>query len=319
MEIETLFYQIDDFCQAFSPIFESHLLPHKVVKRKRKYKLSLSEVATIVVYFHCSGYRNFKDYYVKYVLKHFQLEFPKLVSYNRFVELIPSVLMPLILYLNTRKGEVTGISFIDSTRLPICSNNRATRNKVFEGLANWGKSSTGWFFGFKLHLIINDKADATQPPLYGDWNAHQEGELLSFQVTPGNVDDRVPVKDLVEELFGKLYGDKGYISSPLFQKLFEKGIKFITPFRKKMKNRLLPMIDKIMLRKRSLIETVNDQLKNISQISHSRHRSVLNFMVNIIAGLIAYTHQEKKPSLNLDHEEYTYLPSMLTPSESLLF
>ncbi len=302
IEIETLFCQIDDFCQAFTPIFESHLLPNKVVKRKRKFKLSLSEVATIVVYFHCSGYRNFKDYYIKYVLKHFQSEFPKLVSYNRFVELIPSALMPLILYLNTRKGEVTGISFIDSTRLPICSNNRATRNKVFEGLANWGKSSIGWFFGFKLHLIINDK-----------------GELLSFQVTPGNVDDRVPVKDLVQELFGKLYGDKGYISSPLFDELFDKGIKFITPFRKNMKNRLLPMIDKIMLRKRSLIETVNDQLKNISQVSHSRHRSVVNFMVNIIAGLIAYTHQEKKPSLNLNNEEYTCLTSTLIPSESYLF
>ncbi len=223
---------------------------------------------------------------------------------------MPSALMTLICYLNTRKGEVTGISFIDATRLPICSNFRATRNKVFEGLANWGKSSIGWFFGFKLHLIINDR-----------------GELLSFQITPGNVDDRVPVKDLVKELFGKLYGDKGYISSPLFEELFEKGIKFITPFKKKMKNRLLPMIDKIMLRKRSLIETVNaqrscafgDQLKNISQISHSRHRSVLNFMVNIIAGLIAYTHQEKKPSLNLNNEEYTLLPSTLIPSESFLF
>ncbi len=157
------------------------------------------------------------------------------------------------------------------------------------------------FSGKRLHLIINDK-----------------GELLSFQITPGNVDDRVPVKDLVQELFGKLYGDKGYISSPLFEELFEKGIKFITPFRKKMKNRLLPMIDKILLRKRSLIETVNDQLKNISQISHSRHRSVVNFMVNIIAGLIAYTHQEKKPSLNLNNEEYTLLPSTFIPSESFL-
>jgi predicted small integral membrane protein len=302
MEIETLFCQIDDFCQAFAPIFDSHLLPNKVVKRKRKSRLCLSEIATIVVYFHCSGYRNFKHYYIKHVLKYRQSEFPNLVSYNRFVELMPSALMPLILYLNTRKGEVTGISFIDSTRLPICSNNRATRNKVFEGLANWGKSSIGWFFGFKLHLIIND-----------------QGELLSFQVTPGNVDDRVPVKDLVKEIFGKLYGDKGYISSQLFSDLFENEVKLITPLRKKMKNRLLPLIDKIMLRKRSLIETVNDQLKNISQISHSRHRSVLNFMVNIIAGLIAYTHQEKKPSLNLNNEDYTLLPSTLIPSESFLF
>jgi hypothetical protein len=127
------------------------------------------------------------------------------------------------------------------------------------------------------------------------------------------------VKDLVKEIFGKLYGDKGYISSQLFLDLFENGVKLITPLRKNMKNRLLPLKDKILLRKRSLIETVNDQLKNISQIVHSRHRSVLNFMVNIIAGLIAYTHQEKKPSLNLLDDEYSLLPSTLIPSESFLF
>jgi hypothetical protein len=302
MELETLFCQIDDFCQAFESNFNSHLLINKLVKRKRKSQLCLSEIATIIVYFHCSSYRNFKHYYIKHILKHCQSEFPNLVSYNRFVELTPSALMPLLVYLNTRKGDVTGISFIDATRIPVCSNCRANRHKVFEGLANWGKSSIGWFFGFKLHLIINDR-----------------GELLSFKVTPGNVDDRVPVKDLVKELFGKLYGDKGYISSLLFEELFENGVKLITPFKNNMKNRLLPLIDKIMLRKRSLIETVNDQLKNISQISHSRHRSVLNFMVNIIAGLIAYTHQEKKPSLNLLDNEYSLLPTTLIPSESFLF
>jgi hypothetical protein len=302
MEIESLFCQIDDFCQVFEPIFESHILPQKNVKRKRKTRLCLSEIATIIVYFHCSSYRNFKDYYLKHILKHCRSEFPNLVSYNRFVELMPSALMPLILYLNTRKGEATGISFIDSTRIPVCSNFRANRHKVFEGLANWGKSSIGWFFGFKLHLIINDK-----------------GELLSFQVTSGNTDDRIPVKDLVKDVFGKIYGDKGYISAELFKELFEDGVQLITPLRKNMHNRLLPLMDKIMLRKRSLIETVNDQLKNISQISHSRHRSVLNFMVNIIAGLVAYTHQEKKPSLNLLDDEYSLLPSTLIPSKNFLF
>jgi hypothetical protein len=278
------------------------MLPQKNVKRVRKTRLCLSEIATIVVYFHCSSYRNFKHYYLKHILKNCRSEFPKLVSYNRFVELMPSCLMPLILYLNTRKGKVSGISFIDATRIPVCSNSRANRHKVFEGLANWGKSSIGWFFGFKLHLIINDK-----------------GELLSFQVTSGNTDDRIPVKDLVKDIFGKIYGDKGYISAELFEELFEDGVQLITPLRKNMHNRLLPLMDKIMLRKRSLIETVNDQLKNISQISHSRHRSVLNFMVNIMAGLIAYTHQEKKPSLNLLDEEYALLPSTLIPSESFLF
>jgi hypothetical protein len=145
------------------------------------------------------------------------LSFRSLVSYNRFVELIPCALIPLICYLNTRKGEVTGISFIDATKIPICYNARALRNKVFKGFANWGKSSIGWFFGFKLHLIINEK-----------------GELLSFKVTPGNVDDRVPVPDLVQELVGKIFGDKGYISSDLFKELFDQGLQLITPIKKNM-------------------------------------------------------------------------------------
>ena len=132
-----------DFFNRPLPVIESVEVWYRLnavdLRRKKESRLCLSEVATIVVYFHSSGYRTFKDYYLKHIVKNCQSEFPNLVSYNRFIELIPSVLMPLIIYLNTRKGEVTGISFIDSTRLPICSNNRATRNKVFEGLANWGK------------------------------------------------------------------------------------------------------------------------------------------------------------------------------------
>jgi hypothetical protein len=143
-------------------------------------------------------------------------------------------------------------------------------------LANLGKSSLGWYFGFKLHLIINEF-----------------GEILSFIITPGNVDDRKPVPEMTKKLFGKLFGDRGYISQELFELLLKKNLQLITTIKKNMKNRLMPLIDKILLRKRSLIETVNDQLKNISQIQHTRHRSVGNFMVNVIAGLIAYTYQEK--------------------------
>ena len=140
----------------------------------------------------------------------------------------------------------------------------------------------GWFYGFKLHLIVNER-----------------GELLTFRLTPGNVDDRHPVPRLVRELFGKLFGDKGYLSQSLFEMLFESGIELITNVRKNMNNRLMPLTDKLLLRKRAIIETINDQLKNISQIEHTRHRSVANFLVNLVAGLIAYCHQPKKPSLNL--------------------
>ncbi len=142
----------------------------------------------------------------------------------------------------------------------------------------------GWFFGFKLHLVVND-----------------QGELLAFCVTPGNTDDRKPVPEMVKELFGKLFGDKGYISQELFEQLFEQGLQLITHIRKNMKNKLVPIVDKLLLRKRAIIETINDQLKNISQIEHTRHRSVTNCMVNLLAGLAAYTHQDKKPSIDLSN------------------
>ncbi len=249
----------------------------------REPRLSLSEILTIIIHFHQSNYRTFKHYYLEYVCQHLQDEFPKLVSYNRFVELMPRALIPLCCYLDYRKGECTGIAFVDATRIVVCGNKRITRNKVFNDVAKLGKSSIVWFFEFKLHLVVNDK-----------------GELLAFSITPGNTDDRKPVPEMVEGLFGKLFGDKGYISQALFKQLLQDGLQLVTSIRKNMKVKLMPVIDKILLRKRSIIETINDELKNISQIEHTRHRSVTNCMVNILAGLAAYTHQEKKPALNLD-------------------
>ena len=277
-----LFCEVDDFCLIFMPLWQMTLLQHGVIKRVKEPRLSVSEIMTIIIHFHQSHYRDCKTYYLEYVCQHLQAEFPDLVSYQRFVELMPRVLLPLCCYLHFRKGEVTGISFIDSTRIRVCGNKRISRNQVFKDVAELGKSSMGWFFGFKLHLVVND-----------------QGELLAFCLTPGNVDDRQPVPDLVQGFFGKLFGDKGYISQALFELLFEAGIQLVTGIRKNMKNRLVPMLDKLLARKRSIIETINDQLKNISQIEHSRHRSVTNFMVNMVAGLVAYTHQEKKPTLNL--------------------
>jgi len=237
---------------------------------------------TIVVSFHQSGYRTFKDYYLRYVTLHLRWAFPQVVSYTRFVELMPEALAPLCAYLQTRKGRSAGVAFIDSTLLAVCHPKRSGRHKVFAGLARWGRNSLGWSYGFKLHLLINDL-----------------GELLACRLTRANVDDRVPVPALVAKVQGKVFGDRGYISQVLFDALFAQGVQLITKLRKDMKNKLLPMMDKLLLRKRSLIETVNDQLKNISQIEHSRHRSVTNFLVNLVAGLIAYTYQPKKPSLHI--------------------
>jgi hypothetical protein len=282
MSLLELFCDVDDFCQAFLPQWHRQLLAEGQIQRERKTRLSLSEMMTIVIYFHQSHYRDFKAYYQKEVMKHLRSEFPNLVSYQRMVELMHRTLIPLIVYFQQRKGSCTGISFVDSTPLVVCHNRRIARHKVFEGLAARGKTSMGWFYGFKLHLVVNEL-----------------GEILGFSLTPGSVDDRKPLPTLSKSLFGKLFADKGYISKDLFFQLLDQGLILITSVRKNMKNRLLALQDKILLRKHSIIETINDQLKNISRIEHSRHRSFANFLVNLLAGLIAYCFREKKPSLHL--------------------
>ena len=282
MSLLELFCHVDDFCQTFEPQWQRTLVAQGTRQRNRPGQLSMSEIMTIVIHFHHSHYRDFKHYYCEHVLTHLRGEFPRAVSYQRFVELLPRILIPLLVYAQRCAGRCTGISFIDSTPLQVCHPRRISRHKVFAGLAARGKTSLGWFYGFKLPLVVNDR-----------------GELLTFRLTPANVDDRQPVPRLARRLFGKLFGDKGYLSQALFTLLFDQGVELITSVRKNMKNRLMPLTDKLLLRKRSIIETINDQLKNISQIEHTRHRSVTNFLVNLVAGLLAYCHQPKKPSLNL--------------------
>lgn len=292
MSLLELFVEVDDFYQKFEGWAAKQQLPGKV-NRGPKPLLSVSEVMTLVIHFHQEGYRDFKHYYQKHVCKHLTTEFPSLVSYGRFVELMPTVLLPLCAYLRSRFGRCSGVAFVDSTPLAVCHNRRINRNKVFEGLAARGKTSMGWFYGFKLHLIINEV-----------------GELLAVHLTPGNTDDRKPLEGMTENLLGKLFGDKGYLSKALFETLYERGLELITSLRKNMKAKLLPLSDKILLRKRFIIETINDQLKNVSQIEHTRHRSPANFAVNLIAGLIAYTLQPKKPSIRLP-KELTQLPALI--------
>lgn len=282
MSLLELFCNVDDFIQRLRPSEAGRILGLQDTHPGPKPQMSLSEIITIVILFHQSGYRCFKCYYQGYVQKHLQSEFPTLVSYTRLVELMPRTADLLVLYLFSLFGQPTGISFIDATAIVVCRNQRIRRHRVFRGLAARGKTSMGWFYGFKLHLVINDR-----------------GEILAVAITPGNGDDRKPVPALAKRLFGKLFGDKGYLSQKLFEALLAMGVQLITPLRKNMKPRLMSWMDQVLLRKRTIIETVNDQLKNISQIEHSRHRSVTNFFVNLFAGLIAYSLRPKKPSLNL--------------------
>jgi len=287
-KVTEIFYLVDEFCKEFELAKEGHVLTKDTSKntRKRKFKMSDSEVITILILFHLGQFRNLKHFYINYVQKHMVDDFPETVSYNRFTELQRKVLIPMSVFLQVScLGECTGISFIDSTPIRACHIKREKQNKVFKDLAQKGKCSMGWFYGFKLHIVINDK-----------------GEILDFLFTHGNVYDRAPLKNknFHDKIFGKLIADKGYISKNLFEDLFIDGIHMITKVKKNMKNALMHIHDKVLLKKRALIETVNDELKNICQIEHTRHRSFENFLSNLIVGLIAYHFLPKKPSLNID-------------------
>ena len=282
-----IFYMADDFCNYFNETVKKHSIDDTKRHRNKPSRLSDSEIMTILIMFHMGGFRCLKHFYVNYICKHCSHLFPRTVSYNRFVELEKKVAVPLLVFVKeVLLGKCTGVNFVDSTPLRVCRNQRIHCHKVFNGIAMRGQCSMGWFFGFKLHLIINEK-----------------GEILNFMITPGNVDDRVPLKyeNFVKEIYGKLVGDKGYISQELFRELFVNGIQLVTKIKNNMKNSLMSMSDKILLRKRALIESTNDELKNIAQIEHSRHRSFSNFIVNTIAAIAAYCYFPKKPSISIEH------------------
>jgi hypothetical protein len=282
MSLLELFCAVDDFCKAMDEEQTGKLLGAGKQQRRRAGQLSDSEALTIMIHFHQSQYRNFKAYYQQHVQVYLRAEFPHLISYGRFVQRMPGLLGWLCLYLFSGFGACSGISFVDATFIAVCDNRRIQQHKVFKGIAARGKGSTGWSFGFKLHLAVNDA-----------------GELLSVYVTAANRPELKALPQLVKRLFGKLFGDMAYLSQSMFEQLMQQGIHLITKLKSNMKNKLMVMTDKLLLRKRSIIETIHDQLKNISQIEHSRHRSPINFLVNLVSGLIAYTHQPKKPSLDL--------------------
>mgnify|MGYP000989185173 CR=1 FL=1 len=222
-----IFCIFDDFCKYFTPELKKHTLqvPGKR-HRNRASRMSDSEIMTILVLFHTHRFRDLKSFYLGYICQHMRGDFPHRISYNRFVERQAQVALHLLLFLQTcALGKCSGISIIDSTPLASCHIKRERQHRTMRGWAAKGKCTMGWFYGFKLHLVINDK-----------------GEIIQWKLTSGNVDDR----------------------------------------------------------KRSVIETVNDELKNVCQIEHTRHRSFDNFATNLIAGLIAYNLLPKKPEMNIE-------------------
>ena len=184
---------------------------------------------------------------------------------------MPRLFVPLTVLLHGLSGEQTGVYFVDSTKLAVCHNRRIHRHKVFDGLAARGKTSMGWFYGLKLHFVINHK-----------------GQIMALKITPGNTADSTVLDATTRHLAGKLYADKGYIGRELFHKLWRRGLHLITSIRRNMRNYLMPLADKVMLRKRFVLKTVLDTLKSEMGLEHSRHRSVVNAMVHVLSCLVAY-------------------------------
>ncbi|QKJ29474.1 IS982 family transposase [Mucilaginibacter mali] len=299
-KITEIFFLADEYCHYFNQHIDDCMIKldsdTTLKTRNKPCGLSQSEVITILICFHLSDYRTLKHFYLDYVCVHLCREFPHLVSYNRFVELQQKYALPMLMFVSAHSlGNCTGISFIDSTRLEVCAKERIHQNKVFSGAASRGYSTMGWFYGFKLHLVINDM-----------------GEIIAFQLTQGSVSDNNTdlLLTLCKKLFGKLYGDKGYlVKQSVFEHLFHSGVQLITKIKRNMKNKLMSISDKIMLRKRSVVECVNDALKNICQIEHSRHRSISGFIINLYSGIAAYSFLPKKPSIKT-HFEFDHSKSL---------
>lgn len=268
-----VFIAVDDFVNPFEQWLASRALTGSG-QATRQTDLTASEIITLLVYYHHSGYKNFQYYYQRLVLTQMATYFPKLVSYGRFIELLPrqaATLHVLTKYL-CLSSKRTGCYFADSKKLPVCDNKRITSNKVFAAIAGRGKSSTGWFYGLKLHLIINEL-----------------GQIMNFLITPANVSDNNDevLRRLLGRLQGCCYADKGYLSK-LFEEFYQQGLRLVTKVRSNMKNQLLALDDKLRLKKRALIESVNDILMSVQDVDHTRHRSPLNALVHTMAGLVAY-------------------------------
>lgn len=279
-----VFCEIDDLLNDYKIYREEQGTPIKELQTH----LSCSEILTILVMYHLSGYKNFEYYYKNQILGRNKKDFPKAVKYQTFLGYIPKCEQAILLWLvyMCSKSKRTNMYIVDSKKLEVCHIKREKQNKVFHGVARKGKGSMGWFYGLKIHLVINNL-----------------GEIVSFALTSGNVADNN--QDLLKYLFQKLegivIGDKGY-KTALFQWFYENKLHVLTKPKKKMKK--LPVENKynLLLNKRAVIESVFDILSSICDIDHSRHRSPSNAFVSIYASLIAYQYMDKKPCVFVNQE-----------------
>jgi hypothetical protein len=276
----TIFTIVDDFCKIFEGCI-SHKLLTNGKQRNRAGKLSLSEALSIMIFYHFSEFKHFKIYYQHFVLNGSWFKNPP--CYDRFIQIIPSLFLPLIIMMHYLSGKKTGIYYVDSTHFAVCKNIRISSHKTFADLASRGHSSIDWFYGFKLHMIINNKS-----------------EIVAIKITQGNVDDRKAFEEMVakKNLKGKCYADKGYLSKDLFARLYKKGLMLITGIKHNMRNYLIPILDKILHRKRFIIETIFGYIKEHFNLRSNKHRSPVKFFASLFAALIAFQIKPNKPNIN---------------------
>lgn len=283
-KLTEIFIECDDFNKGIKEFLDAQSLPDpNGTVRKRARKMNDSEMMTIIIYYHFSGFKCFKWYYNYVIKKLFKSYFPETFSYSRFILLMSEMNIYLMFFMTACRLSVpTAGNYIDSKKLVVSHNRRIKNHKVHKGIAKRGKSSTGWFFGFKLHLIINHL-----------------GEIVLFQLSPGNIADNNHklLESIADKLECFLFGDKGYLSK-IAASLKQRGLHLITKLRKNMKNKqMLSPEQKYYMKHRGLIETVFDVMKHMLDIEHSRNRSTKNYFANVLAAIIAYTFLDKIPSI----------------------
>ncbi|MBB4081117.1 hypothetical protein GGR28_003764 [Lewinella aquimaris] len=274
-----IFVTVDDFLKLFG----RHIDRLPIPKTRFEGIMCPSEIIAIIIFYQYSGFKCFQYFYKQQVQHELREYFPRQVSYKRFLRLIKKCVPYLYVFTKWQcmQSEHTGVYFIDSKKLPVCHNRRIHNHKVFKDLAERGHTSTGWFYGFKIHLAINNL-----------------GQVMNYTFTSGNVSDAHPdtLRHVLLKLAGKCYGDKGYLSR-IFEGLYLKGLKLVTKIRKNMKNKLMPLEEKYQSYKRAVIESVFDILMTVFDIDHTRHRSPQNAMAHMLAAVAAYSFMDQKPGV----------------------
>jgi hypothetical protein len=264
-----------DFILANTPQFA---IQKKIVGRHRN--LKIAEAITISLYRYTLPHTTFKHFYA-FMRNYHGAEFPNLPHYSNMLllqkHLFPFVsrMSGILIGINRSafKNKKVRLMFIDGSDLPVCTNKRIFTHKVAKEAAARGKSSKGWFYGFRIHILCDDG-----------------GNLLGVKITPGNVDERTQVKKLVGDITDTtLVGDTGYLKKTLGEELYKSNnVWFLTGVKKVMK-KLMTKENHTLLKARQLVETVIGSLKFRGGMPNSLPRSIKGYQVHFVMTLLAFT------------------------------